>query len=133
GETSTDENPEHLYEDIGTYTITLTVTSEFGCSSTTTIDILMNNGLAIDLLVNEPTCFGFSDGSITINVGDIVGEALFEIKDEEGTIKNEDNSNTANTLNSGWYYYSVEDESDCAASDSVFLDEPGELDVDITV
>lgn len=133
GSSSTEENPEYLYDVVGTYTVTLTVTSDFGCSTTTSIEITMNKGLAVDLLVNEPSCFGFSDGSITINVGDIVGEVLFEIKDDGGNIVNEDNSNTANTLSAGWYYYSVEDESDCATLDSVLLVHPNELNIDITV
>ncbi|WP_139134416.1 PKD domain-containing protein, partial [Crocinitomix algicola] len=115
GEVSVEENPEHLFAAVGTYTVTLTVTSEFGCTATTTIDITMDNGLGIDLIVNEPSCYGFSDGSITINVDEIVGDAIFIIKDATGELKNIDNSNTANSLSSGWYYFSVEDESDCAA------------------
>ena len=46
GETSTEENPIHLYDEEGPYTVTLTVESDFGCTNTTTIDILMTNGLA---------------------------------------------------------------------------------------
>lgn len=33
GNTSTDENPNHMFEDIGTFTIKLTVSDDTGCSS----------------------------------------------------------------------------------------------------
>jgi gliding motility-associated-like protein len=87
--------------------------------------------LTID--ANDPTCFGFSDGSVTVTVEEPVGEVLFLITDVSGTVLNIDNSNTANTLTTGWYYITVEDESECAGMDSVFLNQPGELDIELTV
>lgn len=90
-------------------------------------------GLGFDLLVNEPTCFGFSDGSITINVLEGGDDLTFVITDSEGNVINEDNSNTANTLNTGWYYFEISDGLGCDAIDSVFLDHPGQMDIDITL
>ncbi len=46
GTTSTEQFPEHLYDSEGTYTVTLTVSSDFGCEETITTDIIMTNGLA---------------------------------------------------------------------------------------
>ncbi|MFK8007954.1 MAG: S8 family serine peptidase [Saprospiraceae bacterium] len=41
GMTSTDENPTHVYDAIGTYTVTLTITNDCGSSvSTQTVDVL---------------------------------------------------------------------------------------------
>ncbi|NOQ71145.1 MAG: T9SS type B sorting domain-containing protein [Crocinitomix sp.] len=133
GDDSDLENPTHTYDVAGTYTITLTITTSGGCTASFSLDIIMTNGLSIDLLVNEPTCFGFSDGSVTVNVLGGGDDLIFIFTDSEGTVLNEDNSNTANTLNSGWYYFDVSDGSDCDAIDSVFLDQPDELDIDLTV
>ncbi len=132
GETSELVNPEHTYESIGAYAVTLTVSSENGCTATTDITIIMTNGMDLTFIINEPTCYGFSDGSITVTVADPVGEITFIITDEIGTVLNIENSNTANTLSTGWYYITVEDESECAGIDSVFLNQPGELDVELT-
>ncbi|NOQ75329.1 MAG: PKD domain-containing protein [Crocinitomix sp.] len=132
-ETSTEENPEHTYDVIGTYTVTLTVTSENGCTASTEIDITMTNGMNLTLTVSDPTCFGFSDGSVTVSVEEPVGEVLFIITDDIGTILNIDNSNTANTLTTGWYYITVEDDSECAGIDSVYLNQPNEINIDLTV
>ncbi len=131
GGTSTDENPEHTYAAGGTYTITLTVTTESGCTDTYTLDIVMTDGLSMDIIFNDPTCHGFTDGSVTVNVTGELGELIFVITDEAGTVINEDNSNTANTLGEGWYYINVDDDSECSGIDSVYLTDPGELDIEI--
>ena len=80
----------------------------------------MTNGLAVELTVSEPSCFGFSDGSVTANVVGAGDELIFEITDASGTLRNIDNSNTANNLTTGWYYVKVEDGSACSGIDSVF-------------
>ena len=133
GDGSSDENPTHLYDAPGTYTVTLTVTSENGCTATIDIEIVMTEGLSLELIFNNPTCFGFNDGSVTINVLGGVGELIFTITDEDGNVLNEDNSNTANSLPEGWYYITVDDDSECSGDVSVFLDDPDEMEVDITV
>lgn len=38
GETSTDSNPYHFYEEPGAYTVTLIITNQFGCMDTLSID-----------------------------------------------------------------------------------------------
>jgi gliding motility-associated-like protein len=53
GITSTDENPEHLYDSEGIYTVNLTVVSDAGCEHSVSLDILMTNGLAF--LSNDTT------------------------------------------------------------------------------
>ncbi len=132
GGTSAAENPVHSYGSIGTYTVTLTVTTANGCSETLSKNITMTNGLPLDILTNDPTCYGFSDGSIVVTVTDPIGDITFLITNSDGTLLNIDNSNVANTLPTGWYYISVEDESECAGIDSVFLNQPGQLNLDLT-
>ena len=91
-----------------------------------------DTSLDLEIISNEPTCFGFSDGSVTVNVDVVEGELTFEIRDEDGNLMNEDNSNTANTLTSGWYYITVSLEGDCDGMDSIFIDQPDELAIDLT-
>ncbi|NOQ75066.1 MAG: PKD domain-containing protein, partial [Crocinitomix sp.] len=131
GSGSDEENPEHVYGAAGTYTITLTVTTAGGCSATYELDIIMTEALIMDLVFNDPTCFGFTDGSVTVNVTGGLGDLIFEITDADDVVLNEDNSNTANTLGEGWYYFNVTDDSECSGLDSVYLSQPGELDIEI--
>ncbi len=133
GSTSTEFAPSHEYLVSGTYTVTLTVISEFGCTSTITKTIEMIDGLTMSYVVSEPTCFGFSDGSIIVNVDAFTGEVIYSITDDLGVLLNIDNSNAANSLNSGWYYINVTDDSECAGVDSIFIGQPDQLDIDLTV
>jgi gliding motility-associated-like protein len=133
GATSTDEMPSHAYDSPGTYAVTLRVYDITGCFSETSISVEIG-GIAMDPIWNEPTCFGFSDGSLTIDIPDGVEDPTFTITDAEGNTLNEDNSNTANELATGWYYFSVSDESGCSSVlDSIFLDQPGEMEADLTI
>lgn len=133
GSGSDEENPDHVYGSSGTYTVTLTVTTAGGCSATYELDIIMTDALVLDIVFNEPTCFGFTDGSVTVNVTGGLGDLIFEITDVDGELLNEDNSNTANTLGEGWYYINVSDDSECSGLDSVYLTQPGELDISINL
>ncbi|WP_157454305.1 PKD domain-containing protein, partial [Crocinitomix catalasitica] len=132
GGTSTDENPTHTYDAIGTYTITLTVTGTGGCSSTTTKNITMTNGIPLDIISNEPTCYGFKDGSIIINVDGGGDDLIFTVIDEDGLVRNVDNSNAANSLGAGTYTYTVTDDSECSGSGTITLNEPSEMDINLT-
>lgn len=80
---------------------------------------------------NNPTCFGFSDGSVTFNTTGATGETTFIITNEAGVIINVDNSNTANSLSEGWYYFNVSDEFPCVLIDSVYLDDPEQLIINL--
>ena len=133
GGTSALENPSHDYAVPGTYTITLTVETANGCSSTYSLDIIMTESLGLDLISNEPTCYGYTDGSVTVNVIGGGDGLIFTISDADGNVLNEDNSNTANELGSGWYFIEVIDGSECSGNDSIFIDQPGQLAVDLTV
>ena len=115
----------------GTWTVT--VTDEEGCAWSHSFEIFEPEELTLDLIWNEPSCFGFSDGSITVNTEGGNGGETYIMTDEDGTVLNIDNSNTINTIPTGTYSITVVDENGCTASTDFFLDEPGELDATITV
>jgi gliding motility-associated-like protein len=121
--TSALENPSHLFTVVGEYTITLTVTTDEGCTSTFTKDIVIYDEPVIDLIFNEPTCYGFTDGSITVFTDGGSGSFEIIITDEDDNVLNTPGSNTANTLGAGTYYIVMEDASGCNASATITLNQ----------
>lgn len=122
------ENPSHTYAAVGTYTITLTVSTDEGCTSSTTKEIIIYTEPILDVIFNDPSCFGFSDGSITAFVAGGSGTFDIEIKDADDELLNEDGSNTANLLVAGVYYITVIDGSGCFATATVVLTDPPALE-----
>jgi gliding motility-associated-like protein len=114
----------------GTWTVT--VTDEQGCAWSQVFDIFEADELTMDLIFNNPSCFGFSDGSVTIASDGGNGGNIYEIRDEDGVLLNPDNSNTANTLSEGTYSATVTDENGCSASASIFLDDPDKMEIDMS-
>jgi len=54
-DTSSDQNPSHVYADAGTYTVSLTVINSYGCDVTVTDEITVN-AFVIDWEVPEEAC-----------------------------------------------------------------------------
>jgi len=125
---SSQQNPPSFnYGSGGIYTIELAVESATGCQDSTTLDITITTAPFGSFLSNEPTCYGFTDGSLTIGLGAGDGTEIFTIQDSLGNVLNTGNSNTANLLGTGWYYTSVDGGNGCVWIDSVFLDQPNPI------
>ncbi|WP_027420241.1 T9SS C-terminal target domain-containing protein [Crocinitomix catalasitica] len=133
GNTYTDSTFSHVYTGAGVYTITLNAGDDLcGSIATTTEDIVIGEA-PIDVIFNRPTCFGFSDGSVTI---DIIGggeDATIIITDEEGIRKSLEGTNTANSLTSGIYYYTVSLGDGCESSGFVELLDPPQINAQLTL
>lgn len=84
-------------------------------------------------ITNSPTCYGFSDGSVTANTTGGTGGSYFTITDVDDVVLSIDGSNTANTLPEGWYFIQAIDEEDCVIEDSVFIEQPGIMGADLIV
>jgi gliding motility-associated-like protein len=134
GSVSTLGNPNYQYPVIGNYVIQLTVTSNFGCTDSHTMPVEITTSPTILVNANDPTCYQFSDGSITINTS-LPGSYTYLILDDDidSTQMNIGNSNAANNLVSGWYYLIVDDGLGCDGIDSVFIDQPDELGIDLVL
>lgn len=117
----------HIYGTPGTFTITLT-SGDGVCAPFASIDYDVSISSApVTPTFNDPTCYGFSDGSISLNVAGGSGGATFSIQNANGTEMIVGTSNAANNLSAGWYYYLVDLGGGCSTADSVELLNPGEL------
>ncbi|MDW7694220.1 S8 family serine peptidase [Flammeovirgaceae bacterium SG7u.111] len=85
GETSTEQNPQVLYEQIGDYTITLEVTNVSGCSSISSQPFVVT-GLADDIFNQSITLYpNPSKGSFNIAMeNEYLGKLAFSILDISG-------------------------------------------------
>lgn len=115
----------------GTWTVT--VKDEEGCAWSHLFTIYEPDLLTIDIIFNNPTCYLFTDGSVTVNATGGNPGRIYEIRDADGNLLNTDNSNTANTLGAGTYTVTVTDENGCTASGSVTLVQPDQLDIDLII
>lgn len=111
----------------------VTVSDQEGCAWSTFFEIIEPDELTLDWLSNNPVCYQFSDGSVTVNTTGGNGGNTFSIWDSNNNILNSGNTNTANTLPEGWYYASITDSEGCFVSDSIFLDDPDEIDIDLNI
>lgn len=109
----------------------VTVTDQEGCAWSSVFDIFEPDQLLLTFLANDPTCFGFNDGSVTINTTGGNGGNTFVIEDANNTQLNSGNSNTANQLVEGWYYADITDSEGCFVEDSILLQDPGQMTVDL--
>lgn len=67
GATSAVINPTHTYTTQGIYLVSLTATSPFGCSSTFTDTIFVNN-LLISSVIHQNNCYNSAEGYIDVTV-----------------------------------------------------------------
>lgn len=111
----------------------VTVTDQEGCAWSTPFTINEPAELILTFLYNDPTCFGFTDGSVTVNTTGGNGGNIYSIQNSIGTILNPGNTNTANQLGEAWYYATVTDQNGCFTTDSVELVDPGQLMVDLSL
>ena len=133
GDGSSLVNPlAYNYSSPGTFIITLTVESALGCTDEISIPIEITNGPTLTITQNDPTCYQFADGSLSINTGG-GGPYTYIITNAAGTVLNLGNTNAANNLSTGWYYLNVDDGTACAGTDSVFIDQPDQLDITLNL
>lgn len=127
-------SPEfHSYPGNGTYTISLVTTDPFCDFEDSTSQLVTLYGQSIAVNYNDPSCHGFSDASLTLNLIDGVGGETFLIEDISGNNLNIGGTNTANNLPGGLYIYTVTLGPGCALVDSVLIPDPPAIDADLNL
>lgn len=111
----------------------VTVTDQEGCAWSHLFNIFEPAELTLDFISNNPSCYLFTDGSVTASTTGGNGGNTFTMTNSAGTQLNLGNSNTINQLGEGWYYTTIVDVNGCTAEDSIFIDQPDELAIDLDV
>ena len=98
------------------------VTDSNLCVYSDTITILQNTEININPITTDASCFGFNDGSVSLNIAG--GLAPYT--------QNWFGSDT-NALGYGYHPVIVTDSSGCISNDSIFINEPQQLTANATI
>ncbi|MFT5823933.1 MAG: hypothetical protein ACI8ZM_005199 [Crocinitomix sp.] len=112
-----------LASGLGSGEFTITITDSMGCVYEDFVTISSEDGPEVSFYSQDVSCFGDADGFVSTFVSGtspftyewLTGETVADIED----------------LGTGWYYITVEDENGCISNDSVFIDQPSELNVTV--
>ncbi len=116
GTTSTEQNPCHVYEQPGVYSVTLSLADDFDMlTSTYSNYIFVFSGPEVDIISTPESGVGMNDGALQMTFLD--GNPPYSIQWSNGSVLNE-NTN----LGSGMYYYTVTDAFGCISVGSGFVD-----------
>jgi hypothetical protein len=100
----------------------ISLTDSLGCVYEDVAVIGIEEGPELSFYSQDVSCFGDADGLISTFVSG--GTAPFDYEWISG-----ETTADIEGLSIGWFYVTVEDENGCIANDSVFIDQPTELDL----
>lgn len=112
-------------ENIPAGTYFLMVTDQNGCSSTASATINEPAALTIQLNATPATCFGTTDGSVSVIANGGTGSYTY-------LWSNDATTPSVGSLGAGTYRVTVTDANGCAAEDEVEVAEPAALEVLLT-
>lgn len=115
-------NPQTL--EAGNYVVT--VSDENGCQETAEISLAQPDILAADFRVTSVSCYGDSDGSITLEV--LGGTGLYSFDWNTGETQSFIDGLTARN-----YFVEVSDENDCAVNLEIIVPQPDPIDINLEV
>ncbi|HXH18741.1 MAG TPA: PKD domain-containing protein, partial [Chitinophagales bacterium] len=111
------QHPAHIYAAPGAYTVTLTATTSSGCSSTQASSVTVHELPVLTLTPAPATCFGQSNGAITLAVANGLPGYTFIWS----------NGNTTQHLTgipAGNYSVTVTDANSCTAAGNATVSQP---------
>ena len=110
----------NTFNALATGTYTIQIEDANGCNYSTSETITQPTQINITTSFNEPSCFGFSDGAISLNVSGATAPYQYSI---DGGITWQ-TSNTFNALAAGTYTIQIEDNNGCSYSASETITQP---------
>ena len=106
--------------------VSLTVTDADGCSNEDSVLITAPSPISVTPILNNPTCPGGNDGSISLSVSGGVPPYSFQWSNGHATSLN-------SNLEKGTYSVVVIDSAQCTNNDTFMLNDPALLNVTVTV
>lgn len=124
-ESSTDQNPNHIYNQGGTYTVQLVATTTDNCSDTVRYSVFQPDDIIAELVSQKNvSCSGLSDGAATIEVRGGRGT-----KDLTWNTQPAQTGLSINDLEAGTYRATIVDSEGCETTFDVSIDEPEPLEI----
>lgn len=110
----------------GNGTYFFTVTDANGYTTTEEIEVFCPTSLELEIEITPVFCFGQADGEITIDVTGGTGtiEIVSDIPGFDGFTGSSPFSTTITNVPAGEFIVTVDDENECAVSQTVIMDEP---------
>ena len=106
----------------------LTVSDDNDCTTSDSTFIVEPDGLELDIdITMNPSCFSYNDGMILCSSQGGTGEISYSWSD--AVINSEQRVN----LLAGQYIVTISDENACELSDTIILDEPSDIEFDVTI
>ena len=103
-----------------------TVTDVNGCTDTTSFTLNNPNEIEVFATIQDVLCFGNSDGSISVNVENTIGNYQIFWQGANDSI-------FIDNLIAGLYYVSIIDDNSCTKTDSIFVNQNEEMVINYTV
>ncbi|MBI4645976.1 MAG: PKD domain-containing protein [Bacteroidia bacterium] len=104
----------------------VTVTDSIGCSGSTAVPVSNSSGLTVVPSVNNTSCYGNSNGSISLSVSG--GNAPYSYQWSNGS-----SSNAAANLQAGPYEVTVTDADTCMVALSIYVGQPQPIIANVSV
>ena len=121
-------NGTGIFDGLCAGTHEITVVDANGCDYIGSIVIVSDESLGLSVItLNEPTCYGFTDGSITVETAPGVGEVTYSWIPE-----NPVEGATFNNLGAG-IYIAMADDGDCTDTLEIILNQPDSIWGEITI
>jgi len=115
----------------GNYTVT--ITDNFGCITTDSVNIIQPTALNVNYTTSNPTCHNGNNGDITINISGGISNYTVNFMAFNQILTNGNSIyNSPQTLSSGNYIFSVVDSNNCVLVDSFTIINPQQIISNIT-
>ena len=122
-------SPDVVNLSLGIYSVE--VTDAFGCSSSTSFEMVEPSSIDIEIDPTNPSCFGANDGQFIASLNGGEGSFQYALKDDLNNILTEEFY--SNQLYSGTYNFVVTDGNSCQDSVLFTIEEPESIQLNVTV